>query len=182
MNRIMSSSVIIQRGKSVYNFCCILNQRFRNIYFYSNTHRLVKIFRERIKIYSRYSLLGRLTEINETTLVDLSGSRVIQRLACTNQKLEAIKTHSLESSSVLNLIKRKKKKPVFASIRTISTIFLIAVSINIILSFVLEKQIDLWGWIIRGMFLVTATSGLLCKVDLSTAAKNSLLLKKRRID
>ncbi len=182
MNRIISSSLIIQGGNYIYKLCCTLNQRFCSIYHYSNTHRLINIFRERIKIYSRHSLPGKLTEINETTLIDLSSSRMIQRLTHFNQKLKLKKLHYLGSSSVLSLIKREKKKPIFSSVRKISIIAIITITINVVFSFVLNKQIGLWGWLMRGVFLFLAITGLFCRASLSTAIKSSLLLKKLRID
>jgi hypothetical protein len=50
--------------------------------------------------------------------------------------------------------------------------------VNVFLSLVLQKQIDLWGWLMRVLFLCAAVSGLFCTADWSTVEKSSIFLTK----
>ena len=181
-NRIKSSSLIIQGGKFIYSKCSPFFQHARWFYSYSHTHKRIKNFKEKIKLYTRTSLPGRLTEINKTTLIDSNSSRTIQKLARVHQRFYSKKTSSLKHSSILGFIKRTKKKPSLSSAGILCMILITAVTTNVAFSFVLDKSISLWGWIIRGIIFFTAIITLFSNTSMSATKKSSCFLKKLRLD
>lgn len=81
-------------------------------------------------------------------------------------------------SSTISLTEDAKEQFVFSPVKMISAIIFTTVVVNTALSFILAKQIGLWGWLMRGLFLFVGISGLSCQADWSTVKKGSVFLRK----
>lgn len=178
LREISNTSIIISLFRYFFRWHSQLGQRMNTIYHNSQVFRLAKGFRARIIICFRDSFLGRITETGQISSRVLDNSKLVQYLfnSYKKWKVKIIQLHQF--SSTADLAKDTKEDLYSFPVRIISIIVIIAVTINVIFSFVLQKEISLWGWLIRGLFLVAAFFGLFCKEDWQTIKKNSVFLKK----
>lgn len=159
-----------------------IEQKLIDIYCNSQTHKLTKSFWEKVKICSRFSFLGRITEARQRPFAVLDNSRVMQYLISFYKKHKQKLVHYSKSSLLANVAKDTKEELKFSPARILGIIIITAVAINMLLSLVLQRQISLWGWLMRGLFLLTGASGLFCKADWPAVKKGSILLRKMPMD
>ena len=182
LREISNAGVVIFLFRYLYRWYSRLKQRINNIYHNSKTYRFPKRFWERLKVFFRYSFLGRISETRQTTSGILDSSRVVQYLINLYKRGKDKATRYLRTSIVIILGKDTKEQLNISPMRVISIIVVTAITVNVVLSIALQKQIGLWGWLMRGLFLFAAVSGLFCKADWPTVKRNSVLLRKMRID
>jgi len=182
MNQILDSSVTILMGKQFYKRYDFMVQKLSYIYQNSLTYGLKNSFWEKIKICLRYSFLGRITETKQITLLVLDTSWMAQFWISFYKKWKKKLIQFLKTSSTTDLVKDTKKDLYFFPVKVISTIVIIAIITDVFLSIVLQRTVNLWGWLIRGLLFFVAFSGLFCKADWPTIKRNSVFLRKIRID
>jgi len=182
VNQILNTSITILLWKHIYKRYSFTAQRVSYIYHNSLTHGLINRIWEKIKICFRYSFLGRITETEQITSGILDGSRMAQYLVSFCKRWMNKITQALNASSTIDLAKDTKKDLYFSPVRVTSIIVVIAITTNVFMSIILQKQIGLWGWLMRGLFYWIAVSGLFCKADWPTVKRNSVFLRKIRID
>ena len=78
------------------------------------------------------------------------------------------------------LIKNAWEELYFLPVRTVAIALVSGIIVNVALSIASGKQIGLWGWLIRGLFLLAGISGISCRADWATIKSNSTLLTKKR--
>lgn len=184
----MISREISDKSIVIYIFRCFLRwynqlgQRINYIYHNSQTYRLVKGFRSKVNICFRYSFLGRITETKQTTSGVLDKSRTVQFLITFYNRWKNKIIHYFKASSTFDLTKNTKNQLDFSPVKIISIIVVIAITINVLLSIALQKQIGFWGWLMRALSLFVAVSGLFCKANWQTIKRSSVCLRKMRID
>ena len=176
------TSVIISLFRHLYKSHDYIKQGLIGIYHNSQTCKLAKGLWARVKICFRYSFLGRITETKQTTSGTLDNSRVVEHLFKFYKKWKDKIILCFKVSSTIDLAKDAKKDLYFFPVRIISIIVVTAITINVFLSIVLQKQISLWGWLIRGLLLFVSISGIFCKADWLTIKRSSVLLRKMRTD
>lgn len=182
MNQILDQSITVSLCKHFNKIYGAWVQKVSYIYRNSLIHRLINRFWEKVKICFRYSFFGRITETRQINPEILDNSRVVQYLFGFYERRKSKIIKSFEASSTIDLAKDTKKDLYFSPVRVTSIIVVIAITVNVFLSIVLQKQIGLWGWLMRGLFLPVAISGLFCKTDWPTVKRNSVFLRKIRID
>lgn len=178
MSQILNTSIAISLLKRSYEWYARIEQMLIDIYYNSQTHRLTKGFREKIKICFRYSFLGRITEERETTPLTLDNSQVVQYMIDFYKRWKNKIIRYSKISLTVGLAKDTKEELYFSPVRVISIITVTTIMINVVLSIVLQKQIGLWGWLMRVLFLFLGFGGLFCRVDWLTVKKNSVFLRK----
>ena len=158
-----------------------LEQRRSYIYHNSQTHSLIGGFWQKIKICFKYSLLGRVTETEQASPVVLDDSSVVQYLINFYKRYKDKITYYLRGSLTIGLAKDAKEQLNSSPAKIISTILITAIFVNAALLVLLQKPIDLWGFLIRLLFLLIATVGISCELDWSRIKASSLFLKKAKI-
>ena len=148
------------------------------IYHQSQIHKLAKGFWEKLKISFRYSFLGRITEEKQTTSGILDNSRGVQYVFNLYKKGGNKVTRCLRTSSAIILTKKTKKDLYFSPVKITSVILITAIIINVVFSFVLQNKIGIYGWLMRGLLLFLAVSGLFCKAGWPTVKSSSIFLRK----
>lgn len=178
LREISDTSIITSLFRYFFRWHSQFGQRINTIYHNSQIFRLAKGSWTRIKISFRYSFLGRITETRQISSGVLDNSKLIQYLFNSYKKWKHKVIQLPQFSSTADLAKDTKKALYSFPVRIISIIVIIAITINVIFSFVIQKEISLWGWLMRGLFLVAAVIGLFCKADWQTIKKNSVFLRK----
>ena len=178
MNQILSTSITILLCKRLYKWYKYIAQGRINIYYNSHSYRLLKGFWEKIKICFRYSFLGKITAIEqEKAFVSLTHSRTVQYLINFYQRwIDKIINYS-RASLTTESAKYTKEEFRLSPMKITSTIVVTAIIVNVALSIVLQKQIGLWGWLLRGLFLFVGVGGISCGADWPTVKRNSAILK-----
>ena len=182
LREILDTSIAVLLLKHLYQRYGHIEQRIIDIYHYSQTYRLLNELWGKIKICFRYSFLGRTTELKQVSPVILDNSQVVQYMIDFYKKWKDKIVNYLGTSSTVGLAKDTKKELYFSPVMIISIIVVSAITVNVFLSIILQRQIGLWGWLIRGLFLFTAVSGLFCQTDWSTVKESSVFLRKMRMD
>lgn len=175
---ISNTSIILSLFRNFYRWYSFREQKLVSVYHDSKTCRLTRGFYGGVKVCFRYSFLGRITETEQTSSGVLDKSRTVQNLINLYLRWKDKIIRSLKASSTIKLAKGTKKELYFSPMKIISIIIITAITINIFLSIVLQKQIGLWGWLMRGLFLLAAVLSLFCTKDWSTVKKSSIILKK----
>lgn len=178
MSQILDNSIAISLIKSIFEQYRYNEKILKNIYSKSLTYRLINKFRENVKICLKYSILGRISQKKKTTFLVLESSQTARYLINFLTRWKDKATRYLVTSLAVILAKDTKEQLNLSPVRVISIIVVIAITVNVILSFFLHKQIGLWGWLIRALFLFVAVSGLFSKADWSTVKRNSVFFKK----
>lgn len=178
LGEISEASAVTSLFRYLFRSYSILRQKINYIYRNSQTCKLAEEFWTRIKICFRYSFLGRITEAGQTSSGILDKSKLVQYLLNSYKKGKPKIIQLRQYSSTANLAKDAKKDLYSYPVRILSLIVVITITINVVFSFVFQKEISLWGWLMRGLFLVAAVFGLFCKADWQTIKENSVFLKK----
>ena len=176
--KIVDKSISIFLIVNSYKWYSHLRQLIYCIYQNSKLFRLISGFFKIIKICFRYSFLGRISEIKQPSSDALAKSRAVRFLSHFYKKRKDKTIQHLKFSTVFKLTKDTKKNRYFAPMTTLSIIILTAVFINVLLSIAISRQINLWGWLIRGIFLLVGLVCLLCKTNWLTIKKSSMFLRK----
>lgn len=175
---ISDTSIIISKCRNFYRWYHYKEQRLRDILHNSQTYSLTKRFWAGIKICFRYSLLARITGSAQKTYSILENSRIVQFLFNLYKKWKINIMQFLKASSTTYLAKDTKEQLNFSPLRIISMIVITAITTNIVLSFVLQKPIGLWGWVMRGLFFSVAVLGLFSQADWRSVKGASVFLRK----
>ena len=178
LRKISDASIILSLFRYLYKWYGYIEQRLIGIYHDSQTCRLAKGVCGGVKICFRYSFLGRISETKQTSSGAYNRSWTVQYLINCYKRWKDKAMCYLRTSLAILLAKNTKKILYFSPVRIISIIVVIAVITNVFLSIVLQKQISLWGWLMRGLFLFSGVVCLFCKADWVAVKSNSIILRK----
>ena len=182
LRKISDASIVISLFRYFYKWYGYIENKLMGIFHNSQTYRLAKGFYGGVKICFRYSFLGRITETRQTASGILDNSRTVRSLINYYNKWNDKIIHYFKASSTIDLAKNTKEQLDSSPVKIISIIIVTAITINVLLSIALQKQIGLWGWLMRALFLFGAVSGLFCKANWQTIKRSSVCLRKMRID
>jgi hypothetical protein len=175
---LLETSIIISLLKNLRKRYCYLQQRIDKIYKYSQIYRLIQGLGNEIKVCFRYSFLGRITDIEkEESKMILDNSWIMQYFLSFYKRWKSKFIYCLKTSKVMNLIKETKGEFYILPVKRGSTIVVIAVVTNITLSIILQKDISLGGWLIRGALLLLGIAGLFCIADYQSFKDSSIIFK-----
>lgn len=177
LREILDTSIAISLLRYFYRWYGKIEQRLIDIYCNSQTWRLAKGFCAGVKTYFRYSFLGRITEIKQASPGVLDGSRVLQYLINFYKRWKDKIIRCSGTSLAACAAKDVKTELYLSPTKIISIIVVTAILVNAGLSIILHKQIVLWGWLMRGLFLFVGVSGLFCQADWLTLKNNSIILR-----
>ena len=175
-----SATVVIFRG--ICRWYVYLEQKASYIYRDTQTYRLTKRFWEKAKVCFRYSFLGRITEIKEANPALLDNSRAVRYSMNFYKRWKDEVIHYSKTSSTIKLAKDTKEELYFSSVKMISLIIIITILVNAILFVILQKQMELWSFLIRALFLFVGTAGLSCSADWPTVKKGSVFLRRIHLE
>jgi len=178
MSQILGTSITVLLWRQLFRWYGQIEQRVDFIYLNSQTFRLTKRVLESIKACFRYSLLGRITEIKEENPEILGNSRAVQYLIDSYKGWKDKVIYYSKTSSTISLAKDTQRELYLSPVRIISLIVVIAILVNVALSVILQKQIELWGFLIRVLFLFAGTAGLSCEADWPAVKESSIFLRK----
>lgn len=176
---LLETSIFLSLFKKTHrNFCCTedwLNEVYKN----SQIYTIIKKSWATIKIYGRYSFLGRRTELKEEKgdITIVNNSVVVERLKNLSKKWWYNLVFYFKIGKSGNLVKQFKKDFYTLPLKTLSTIIIVAVLTNIIFLILFKKEIGLFDWIMRGLLLFTGISGLNSRVDWPNVKNSSIILR-----
>ena len=178
INRILETSIIVSFILYVYGIYISIERKIDDVYKDSVLYRLISEFSERIKIYFKYSFFGRITEINqeENSLI-LDSSKVVQWVMVSYKKnMDKIVNYS-NMSSVSGFAGQIKSEFDLLPVKTGGIIVVIAVLVDIILSIMLQKDVSLLGWIVRGVLLFVGAGGIFNSASWDEIKNTSIALR-----
>ncbi len=145
----------------------------------SYTNKIIQNLSYAVKVYARYSFLGRIAEINrEVNIAIFDGSKVIRwSMNLFNKCKYKIITY-LKTNIISDSIEELNKDFICFPVRNTSIIMIGAILTNIFFSILLNKEIGLWFLVMRGLFLFIGIAGLTCKAGLQDLINTSFVLKK----
>jgi len=182
LREISDASIVISLVRYFNRLYSQLEQKLTYLYYNSQIYSFTKGFKEKIKICFIYSYFGKIINEKQISLKILYSSRVVQYFMNFYKKWKNMITQFLKTSLMVGLAKDTKRQLIFSPVKIISMIVIIAFAVNVFLILVLQKQIGLWGWLIRGLLLFVAISGLFSKADWPTVKRSSVFLGKMRMD
>lgn len=148
-----------------------------NSLIYQLVARVVKL----IKIGFKFSFFGRLTEIGQDAPRNFfEGSRIMPVVLEWIKKLKHRATDSSATSILFS--SAGSLKCVFFSrpLEAGGIIIITSIIINLALSFILQKQIALAGWMMRGLLLFIGISGLFSNLNWQDLRGTSFVLRKMK--
>ena len=161
MKQILSSSISILLLKRYYVWYRAIIGKKRNDFWYnSHLYKLIRIFCEKRSTYFKYSALASITAKGQMSLGVLDNSRTIQYLFNFYKSWIGKIINYLGISLAAESAKSIKEQLSLFPVRVVSIILMTAVIVNLSLSIVLQRQIGLWGWLLRGLFLFVGVGGL----------------------
>ena len=181
MNWSLESSIFLRQLRNLKSVYLTVEEKISSIYLDSFTHRLIKKIIAAIRIGFRHSIFGRLTELKEIQSRDFfETSKVIKILLNWARKLKDRRVALSATSNFVIVAKDIRQDSFSQPLKDGGLIVTCAIMVNVIFSIVLRKEITLWSWLIRGLFLFAGLSGLFCQANWSTVKKTSIFLKRMR--
>jgi len=181
MNRYLENSVFLRKLGDLKQVYLTMEEKRISVYLNSFSYCLFRKIVAAIKIGFKYSFLGRVTEIREPNAVVLDNSRVARYSIDFYKRWKDEIIHYSKTSSTISLAKDTKEELIFSLVRMISSIIIITILVNAILFVILQKQMGLWSFLIRVLFLFVGTAGLSYEADWSMVKKSSIFLRKMRV-
>ncbi len=179
LKELPDTSIFVLLLKHLYRWDCHTEQIIGDIYRNSQTHKLISRFWERIKVSFRFSFLGRITNIKgEGNAAVLDNSKTVQYLSDFYKRWRDKVIYCINASKAVSLAKRSEEEFYILPVKTIGIIVVVTVVTNVALSIILGREITLWGWLMRGLFLFVGAPGLFCKADWPIVKGNSIILRK----
>ncbi len=111
------------------------------------------------------SLEQKIFNICKEIYIGLDKSKIVKWLINSYKKLQYKTSPFLKTSIINSSIEELKKECHFFRIKTLGIIIVAAVLTNISVSIILKKEIGLFGWIIRGLFLSLGLISLSCAAN-----------------
>lgn len=165
--------------KTIYVRYCRPQRWFYDIYRNSAVNEIINSFYKRAIIAFRYSLLGRLTDMENAACGQsaLINSKVLNCLSNLYSKCSArISGYSNKSKIFYSAIELKSELR-FHPAKAGGVIIFTAVLTNIVLSLLLHKEISSFGWGMRWVLLAVGLLGMFCKVGWEELKRTSWLMK-----
>lgn len=173
------NSIFLRHLNKMSKVYWYIEERISFIYLSSFSYQLTKgITAELIKIV-KSSFLGRLARIDFYVLQDFFETSKIRKviLNWAQEPYRKLVDFSVASSAFI-FIKGLKFNFLLQPIKVGGAIVILTIMINSILSFLLQKHITLWGWVIRGIFLFIGINGLFCHSGWQDLKKTSFILRR----
>jgi len=130
------------------------------------------------KKYFRSSFIGKITDMKKGKgLLILDNSILIRWMSPIFKMMKERAADYLKQSKIVNFFKKIKGNLRLDPLKSISLIIVVLILANMVLSVLIKKEIDLFGWIIRGGFLFAALSGLFCRAGWNEVKNTSFILR-----
>jgi|GEM_PF-6486491 len=155
-------------------------QEFLNrVYRDSRTFLVFEKPLQKMKVYFKFSFLGRLTaaRTQETTMI-LDESSVLKFLNRNFIWLKKSISDCISESLILKSFKEFSAGFYVAPIKTVSRVMVLLILLNIVFLLFLQKEIALLGWVFRFCFLIIGLIGLAYKMKWQDLEKTSFILRK----
>lgn len=178
LRTLIEASVIVKLARKLWRGYGYFEELLGSTSETSLSYKIMVKFWDKVKIYSRYSFLGRISEIrqNDNTEI-LEKSKVLIFLIKLYKKWKYQLAYYLKISRSYALTEEFKKEYYFQAVKVTSTIVIIAVMTNIIFTILLRQRVELLGWFMRGLLLFVGICGLNSHLDWSTLRGTSISLK-----
>jgi hypothetical protein len=170
----ISTSLLKKLRTGYFSIDSFLNGTYKE----SQTHKLFYRMLVRMKLYLKFSFLGRLTEQErEDNMVILDRSTIAQWFKKLYRR-QILRLHFyFMTSRTDNSIKQLKEEIYLSPIKTSCAVIVTAVLTNIIFSLLLKKEITISGWLIRGLLLFAGIAGFHSQADWPEVKKGSIVLR-----
>jgi hypothetical protein len=176
---IIRTSIFLSMLQKIQTQEHFITSRIYKIFTESQTYRLMVKFQEGTRVNFKYSFLGKMTEIDEGQNINiLESSNTMKLLMGLSDKYKYKILNYFKASAISNSIDKLNKGFYLFPIKTASMIIIIAIITNIIISFFLKREIGLFGWFMRGIFLFMAINGLYSYTSWEELNKTSYFLKR----
>lgn len=177
MRRIARNSVILSYLRNIQQAYLRFEDTCGKIHQNSRIHKACASFWQGTKTNFRNSFLGKFTDVDSgMSPAALKGSRCA-RWIVAQYNFWSQKTQDYFSSSALKGAAETLKEDFTAApVATGSIVIFIAILTNIFLSILFRKEIGLWGWFMRIVFLGVSFGGLFCNAGWKKIEKGSFVL------
>lgn len=179
ISTLLEYSAIFQYILAIWGYYRRTEDRINSIYLNSFCHNLLSICKDGIKIVFRYSIFGRITEVNENSNVDILGhSIVVKRVMKLFEELkDRLYLYFNESrlagfTGVLSV--NFENRP----LKTGGLIVIIALAVNSILIAALGKEVNTFGIALRIALFLIAMACSFSNTDWHSVKESSFFIKK----
>lgn len=168
----LSGLLRIIKEKYIYIDRC-LNSYYENsrVYYLSNR------FFSGTSAFFQHSFLAEFTQVsaqeNENMLINSKIGYLVEQI---RSRIASVLNHN-DTSGIIILMRRIGKTISATPVKTGSIIMVLAIIMNIVITLLLKKEIDSFGWLMRAIFLFLGINGLFSNVDWPTIKNNSLILR-----
>ena len=133
-----------------------------------------------MKTAIKYSFLARILTVEQVNLNFLNNSLIVRYFLSLLVKGKLRLRHYFAESSTGDLLKTVKDYMCYSFTKSAGILILSAVSVNLVLSLILKKQLSMVAWSIRVLFFIIAVCFLSKGIDWPTLKHNSIFLKGLR--
>lgn len=181
LKEITKTSIFLSSLQKIQTQQCFIMKRLYKFFIESKTYKLIIKFKEGTRVNFKYSFLGRASEIKEEKNAEfLDNSRTVGYWVSWLRIKKISLSFYSSLSKIVALIKEIVKEIYRSPLQAGSIIVISAIMVNAALSFLLKREIGLFGWVMRGIFLFVGINGFLCKTDWLILKNNSAILKLTR--
>lgn len=174
---LLETSKIISLLKNLGKKYRYIDSCLKNFYRDSQAYHLISRAFGNLKKKSKYSFVNRISEIRkEGNAEPLNNSRIVRYWMNWLRMKKNSLSFYLSLSKIAGFIKATVKEICCSPLRAGGIIVILAIMVNVALSFLLKKEIGLFGWVMRGIFLFMGINGFLCNTDWLAIKNNSVVI------
>ncbi len=176
---LLKSSVFLRYLRKIGQGYSSTEENISLVYLNSLTHQLIGKTAVLIKTGFRFSIFGRLTELNDGVSRDFFQTSKSTKILLN--WLNYFKNWTIRLSVTSNCVtstKTLRQAFLLSPLKVGSIIVITTIITNLVLLVILQRQITLWGWLMRALLLSIGISGLFCNADWPTLKTSSIFFKK----
>lgn len=175
-------SICIAILKKIFKNYNSIDLWFIKKYQNSKIHKLISLLWKGTENKFKHSFLGRIAQIEaRQNRRVLDNSKVIRWLISLYKKYKMRIIIYLKTSEINRSIMELKNDLYFSPLKIVGVFLVTTTLTNIILSFMLKKEILLFGWIVRGLLLCIGLIGLFSNANCEDLKKTSLFVNRLNI-
>lgn len=165
--------------QGVWQRYCSFEQWIGLVFKQSRICAKIENISDKLKIYCRYSFLGKVSEIgNSKNSAVLDASRFVSFWRGLYKQCKNNFLFYFKAGETAILLEETKKELYFQPVKAVSIVMLAAILTNTIFVISLHREVSLIGWFMRIFFFFVGIGGLFCKTDWQGLKKTSLVLNK----
>lgn len=178
LTRYFSSSIVVRLIRFIYKKYCMLEQGLIDMWYNSRGFMIFKHSIKTIAACCKNCVLGKITEVRPSEIPILDSSVVGNKILIAGESVKVKLKKAGNSSYFLDILRKTENELKSNPLRMAGTLLASAVFINELLVLLIQIEVNIYGWLIRALFLSLAFAALKSDISWDELSKESIIFNK----